>query len=63
MVALRDAIVDEIERAATHAFSASFLISAAFALAALMPIGSRTASGRSSCEAERERAPPLRRLL
>ena len=30
--------VDEIDRAATHAFSASFLIAAAFALAALIPI-------------------------
>ncbi len=39
VVALRDSIVDEVERAATHAFSASFLISAAFALAALIPIG------------------------
>jgi predicted MFS family arabinose efflux permease len=37
-VALRDQIVDEVERAATHAFSASFLIAAAFALAALLPI-------------------------
>jgi hypothetical protein len=37
-VALRDQIVDEVERAATHAFSASFLIAAAFALAALIPI-------------------------
>jgi hypothetical protein len=39
VVALRDDIVDEVERAATHAFSASFLISAAFAFAALIPIG------------------------
>jgi len=39
VVELRDQIVDEVERAATHAFSASFLISAAFALAALIPIG------------------------
>jgi hypothetical protein len=38
VVSLRDEIIDEIERAATHAFSASFLISAAFALAALLPI-------------------------
>lgn len=37
-VALRDQITDEVERAATHAFSASFLIAAAFALAALLPI-------------------------
>jgi MFS family permease len=38
VVTLRDQIVDEVERAATHAFSASFLIAAAFALAALIPI-------------------------
>jgi MFS family permease len=37
-VALRTAIEDEIESAATHAFTASFLIAAAFALAALIPI-------------------------
>jgi predicted MFS family arabinose efflux permease len=37
-VALRDRIVDEVERAATHAFSASFLIASLFALAALLPI-------------------------
>jgi hypothetical protein len=36
---LRAAIESEIDRAATHAFSSSFLISAAFALAALLPIG------------------------
>ncbi len=35
---LRSAIEDEIDAAATHAFSASFLIAAAFALAALIPI-------------------------
>jgi MFS family permease len=38
MVALRDAIESEVDSAATHAFSASFLIAAAFALAALIPI-------------------------
>lgn len=37
-ISLRDAIESEIDRAATHAFSASFLIAAAFALAALVPI-------------------------
>jgi MFS family permease len=37
-ISLRDQIVDEVERAATHAFSASFLIAAAFALAALIPV-------------------------
>ncbi len=37
-VALRDAIEDQVDRAATHAFSASFLLAAAFALAALVPI-------------------------
>jgi MFS family permease len=37
-VALRDELGDEIDAAATHAFSASFLIAAAFALAALLPI-------------------------
>ena len=37
-VALRDRIEDEVDAAATHAFSASFLIAAAFALAALIPI-------------------------
>jgi len=37
-VTLREAIEDEVDRAATHAFSASFLIAAAFALAALIPI-------------------------
>jgi predicted MFS family arabinose efflux permease len=35
---LRSAIEEEIDAAATHAFSASFLIAAAFALAALIPI-------------------------
>jgi MFS family permease len=38
-VDLRTQIEDEIDAAATHAFSASFLIAAAFALAALLPIG------------------------
>ena len=38
MVELRSAIEDEVDAAATHAFSASFLIAAAFALAALIPI-------------------------
>jgi MFS family permease len=38
VVSLRDQIVDEVERAATHAFSASFLIAAVFALLALIPI-------------------------
>ena len=37
-VALRTSIESEIDRAATHAFSSSFLISAGFALAALLPI-------------------------
>jgi hypothetical protein len=37
-VALRARIEDEVDAAATHAFSASFLIAAAFALAALVPI-------------------------
>ena len=37
-VALRTAIESEIDRAATHAFSSSFLIAAGFALAALLPI-------------------------
>jgi predicted MFS family arabinose efflux permease len=35
---LRTDIEDEIDAAATHAFSASFLIAAAFALAALLPV-------------------------
>jgi MFS family permease len=38
-VSLRTAIEGEIDSAATHAFTASFLIAAAFALAALIPIG------------------------
>ncbi len=37
-VALRTEIESEVDSAATHAFSASFLIAAAFALAALLPI-------------------------
>ena len=37
-VALRARIEDEVDAAATHAFSASFLIAAAFAVAALIPI-------------------------
>lgn len=37
-IELRDRITDEVDRAATHAFSASFLIAAAFALAALVPL-------------------------
>jgi hypothetical protein len=37
-VALRDRIEAEVKAAATHAFSASFLIAAGFALAALLPI-------------------------
>ncbi len=37
-ISLRTAIESEIDRAATHAFSASFLIGAGFALAALIPI-------------------------
>ena len=36
--ALRTEVEDEVDRAATHAFSGSFLIAAAFALAALIPI-------------------------
>jgi predicted MFS family arabinose efflux permease len=37
-VSLRSTIEFEIDKAATHAFSASFLIAAAFALAALIPV-------------------------
>lgn len=37
-VSLRTEITEQVDRAATHAFSASFLIAAAFALAALVPI-------------------------
>lgn len=35
---LRERLQDQLDRAATHAFSNSFLIAAAFALAALLPI-------------------------
>ncbi|MGI9021065.1 MAG: MFS transporter [Solirubrobacterales bacterium] len=35
---LRDALQDELDRAATHAFSRSFWVAALFALAALVPI-------------------------
>ena len=38
VLGLRDELQDQLDRAATHAFSASFLISAAFAAAALLPI-------------------------
>jgi MFS family permease len=38
-VKLRADLQDELDRAATHAFSNSFLIAAAFGLAALLPIG------------------------
>ena len=37
-IALRSEIESEVDSAATHAFSASFLLAAAFALAALIPI-------------------------
>lgn len=37
-VALRDELQDELDRAATHAFSRSFWVAAAFALLALAPI-------------------------
>jgi MFS family permease len=37
-LALEATLQDQLDRAATHAFSASFLIAAAFALAALVPI-------------------------
>ncbi|MBK5233313.1 MAG: MFS transporter, partial [Thermoleophilia bacterium] len=36
---VRSALEDQLDRAATHAFSASFLLSALFALLALIPIG------------------------
>jgi hypothetical protein len=36
---LQDDLQDQLDRAATHAFSASFLIAAALALIALIPIG------------------------
>jgi hypothetical protein len=38
LVALRVRIEDEVDRAATHAFSGAFLVAAAFALASLLPI-------------------------
>lgn len=37
-ISLRSAIEEEVDKAATHAFSASFLIAAGFGLAALIPI-------------------------
>ncbi|MGH2986404.1 MAG: MFS transporter, partial [Solirubrobacterales bacterium] len=37
-ISLKAVIEDEVDRAATHAFSASFLVATAFALAALIPI-------------------------
>ena len=36
---LEDTLQDELDRAATHAFSDSFLVAAGFGLAALLPIG------------------------
>jgi MFS family permease len=45
-VALREELQDELDRAATHAFSASFGVAAAFALLALVPIA--LARGRPS---------------
>jgi len=43
-LALEATLQDQLDRAATHAFSTSFLLAAAFALAALLPIylGRRT---------------------
>lgn len=38
VVALRETLADELDRAATHAFSRSFLVAAAFAVMALGPI-------------------------
>jgi MFS family permease len=38
-IELRTAIEDEVDAAATHAFSRSFLLAACFAIAALLPIG------------------------
>lgn len=38
VIELRSALQDQLDRAATHAFSRSFLLAAAFALAALIPI-------------------------
>ena len=37
-ISLRDQLQDELDRAATHAFSRSFWVAAVFALAALVPI-------------------------
>ena len=37
-IALRTTIEDEVDSAATHAFSRSFLLAAAFGIAALLPI-------------------------
>jgi MFS family permease len=45
-VSLRDELQDELDRAATHAFSRSFGVAAAFALLALLPIA--LARGRPS---------------
>ena len=39
VVTLRDDLQDQLDRAATHAFSASFLIAASLGLLALVPIG------------------------
>jgi hypothetical protein len=36
---LENTLQDELDRAATHAFSDSFLVAAGFGLAALLPIG------------------------
>ena len=36
---MKDALQDQLDRAATHAFSASFLIAALLGLVALVPIG------------------------
>ena len=44
-IALRTPIESEVDARATHAFSASFLIAAAFALAALIPIAIAPAEG------------------
>jgi MFS family permease len=38
-LSLKATLEDELDRAATHAFSASFLIAAGFAIASLVPIG------------------------
>jgi hypothetical protein len=44
---LKSTLEDELDRAATHAFSASFLIAAGFGLAALIPIGLSKRTGIS----------------